>query len=515
MRAIFGTWVMLLCVSAAVAAPGRPPAPAPKPDENARRFAIELYQALDQISDSYVRPLPREKLYEAALKGLYRAARKPVPRALLAGLRQALAEADSPVDLRKAPPQDQREALFSRAYQEAGLGYEDATLAAYREASGLLDLHSGIVTAEQQRRSVGLDYESLGLGLELRGPLVEAVHPGGPAQRAGLLPGDVILSVEGRPANALPPRLAGALENKRVSDWPRPLGEKKKPEEPPAGLVRLRYLRTGKGEREAVVLRERFRAESVLGSRRRDNNSWDYFLDRKRGVAHVRIASLSRGTCSDLRDVLEGLQADGMRGLVLDLRWCPGGYLNEAVDVAGLFLGNECVATVQGRGREDSVYRAAGRHHYAELPLVVLVNYETSGGAELIAAALQDHKRARVVGQRTLGKASVQTPLPIGLENVGFKLTTGTFVRPSGKNLHRFPESRPGDDWGVLPDEDCRVSPALGARLKQDWLLWSLRPPRSMERLALDDPTADPQRRAACRALLRLLDAAPQLTRGK
>src|SRR5262249_23822343 len=248
-----------------------------------------------------------------------------------------------------------------------------------------------------------------------------------------------------------------------------------------------------KGKRDAVVLRERFRSECVLGSRRRTNNSWEYFIDRKNGIAHVRITSLCRGTGTDLREVMDGLLADGLHGLVLDLRWCPGGYLNEAVDVAGLFLGDESIATVKGRGREDSVYRGASAALCMTLPLVVLVNNETSGGAELIAAALQDHKRARIVGQRTLGKARVQTPLSIGLDGVGFKLTTGTFVRPGGKNLHRFPESQTRDDWGVIPDEDCRVSAALAAKLKQDWLLWSLRPPRSMDRLALDDPMSDPQ----------------------
>src|SRR5262249_14493934 len=136
-------------------------------------------------------------------------------------------------------------------------------------------------------------------------------------------------------------------------------------------------------------------------------------------------------------------------------------------------------------------------------PVVVLVNGETSGGAELIAAALQDHKRACVVGQRTLGKASVQTPLAVGVEGTGFKLTSGTFVRPAGKNLHRFPDSKAEDFWGVLPDEDARLSPELGKRLKGWWTLMSLRPGRSRERLALDDPRADPQPQLALAALRR------------
>jgi carboxyl-terminal processing protease len=279
--------------------------------------------------------------------------------------------------------------------------------------------------------------------------------------------------------------------------------------------VTLSYRRPGgSADRTATALREKYRPETVLGVSRHENNGWSYIADADRRIAHVRISALSRGTGDDLRAVIEGLLARDIRGMVLDLRWCPGGYLNEAIDVAGLFLGDELIATVKGRGREDSVYRG-GSKVATRLPLVVLVNAETMGGAELVVAALQDHGRAKVVGQRTHGKASVQTPLPTGIEGVGFKLTTGTFVRPSGKNLHRFTESRPSDDWGVRPDVDCRVSPALSARLKADWVLWSLRPAESLERLALDDPTADAQRRAAFQLLGRMISGGERLSRRK
>src|SRR5262249_54703093 len=149
-------------------------------------------------------------------------------------------------------------------------------------------------------------------------------------------------------------------------------------------------------------------------------------------------------------------------------------------------------------------------------PVLVLVNGETSGGAELIAAALQDNSRAKVAGQRTVGKGSIQTVVGIAVPDAGLKLTTGTFVRPSGKNLHRFADStaepdlpagrrrrQVGDDWGVRPDVDLRTSAALAKLLKEWWLLQTLRPGPSNEALPLDDPTADPQRLAAVEELLR------------
>jgi carboxyl-terminal processing protease len=269
------------------------------------------------------------------------------------------------------------------------------------------------------------------------------------------------------------------------------------------------YRRAGT-ERTAELWPERFRPETVLGVARRDDNTWNYLADTKLRIAHLRIAALGRGSAGELRGVLGEL--DKLGGLLLDLRWCPGGYLNEAVETAEMFLGKGVIATVRSRGHEEQVFRSLdGGHKLRSFPMVVLVNGDTSGGAELIAAALQDHKRAAVAGQRTLGKASVQTPLYLGVEGVAMKLTSGTFLRPTGKNLHRFAESKPGDDWGVLPDADgdCRVSAELGHRLQDWWLALSLRPGSSRERLALDDAGADPQRQFALALLRRRMAAKP------
>src|SRR5262249_36382320 len=159
---------------------------------------------------------------------------------------------------------------------------------------------------------------------------------------------------------------------------------------------------------------------------------WDYFADDKSRLGHVRIGALGKGTADELRLALLDLQRRKMRGLVLDLRWCPGGFLTEAVQVAELFLGEGTIATVKMRDRPDDVYRSPDGGKFRQFPIVVLINGDTVGGAELIAAALQDHRRAIVVGQRTRGKASVQTPIVVA-PGLDFKVTSGTFVRPSGK----------------------------------------------------------------------------------
>jgi carboxyl-terminal processing protease len=161
---------------------------------------------------------------------------------------------------------------------------------------------------------------------------------------------------------------------------------------------------------------------------------------------------------------------------------------------------------VRYRNRPEDVYRSTDGDKLCDFPMVVLINGDTVGGGELIAAALQDHRRAALVGQRTRGKGNVQTISPLG--TLGLKVTSGTLVRPSGKNLHRFPDSKPTDDWGVSPDagRGFRISPDLSRALQKWWERQTLRPGSSTERLPLDDPLIDPQRNAALEALTELMN---------
>jgi carboxyl-terminal processing protease len=374
----------------------------------------------------------------------------------------------------------------------------------------LLDPHSGVVTGEELRRGSGVDQQS-GVGVELVdnlgvGPVrIKRVVPGSPAQAGGLRPGDVIASVDDTPLKDVPAqwvddclRDGTDLETIRRVSVITIRGKKSEP-------VTLTVERPGwKEPRKVKLQRGDFQPETVLGIRRREDNSWDYLFDRKNKVGLIRLGGLGNTTAYDTRQALERLKRAEMRGLVLDLRWCPGGYLREAANTAAQFLGDAPLATIKTREREQKLTSEAGDNKFTDFPLAVLVNGETSGGAELIAAALQDNKRAVVVGQRTVGKASLQTVLPLNVNGCGLKLTTGTFVRPSGANLNRERDSRPGDDWGVRPDPglDERTSPDLARRLGEWWQQQTLRPGTSAEALPLDDPEADPQLVAAVRAVL-------------
>jgi C-terminal processing protease CtpA/Prc len=491
----------------AVAAPVPTPLPAapvaprtgPEGPPEALVFAQQLLAVVHQVTEQYVRPVERTEVLYAALAGLYEAARLPVPEKLRSAVENATAENERTDLIRRA-----REDVDSA---EALQGHNPLVVCCQAMVR-VLDPHCGVITGEEQRRALGLGNECEGAGLEVQdypgsGPLVvKLVHPGGPAQRAGLRPGDEITHLDGQPVKDVPADRVRQLLTAGLPSGPPPVGGEE-PLPAPVAPLRVAYQRPG-GKCTTVALeRQHFRPETILGVARRDENSWEYLVDRKRRLAHVRVAALARGSAEELHAVVARLHAEGLGGMILDLRWCPGGFLDEAVEAARLFLGDGVVATVKSRQKEDVVYRGKGEDAFLDFPIVVLVNGETSGGAELIAAALEDHGRARVAGQRTLGKGSVQTPLHLGVGLGGMKLTSGTFSRPSGKNLHRFPESTPGDDWGVCPDPrlEFRVSVELGRTLKQWWLQQTLRPGESTERLPLDDPTADPQRQGALEAL--------------
>jgi carboxyl-terminal processing protease len=514
MRALLVSPCLLFCpilLAAPVPVGSRTAAPSAKQEwiPEALNYAQSLLSVVNQVSASYVREVDQVDLLEAALTGLYQAARQPVPSNLRAELKR-LDDAERVNFLIRA-----RHHLGSCAMLQ---NHRDL-LESCRTMLRTLDPHSGVITLEDRKNQPWGD-QPVGIGLELAdnfgaGPLrVSKVHPGGSAQRAGMLPGDVITEIEADPVEGKTSAQATSLIQKHARagaypGWNLDIPPPGMPEAAPRP-VRVTFARPGQKLRQITLEFQTGRPESVLGVIRRQKNTWDYLLDRKHKVAYVRITSLNRGTADELIHVLAGV-AEEARGLILDLRWCPGGFLDEALNVSGLFLDEDRLIT-EIRGRKDTrkEYRNPQTRHYLSLPLVVLVNGETSGGAELVAAALQDHQRATIVGQRSRGKASVQTALYISLPGSGIKLTSGEFIRPSRKNLHRRSDSRRSDDWGVRPSPglEFRISPDLNRHLHDAYDRLALRPGTSIKRLSLDDPTEDPQRQAALAAVLDRMRAA-------
>jgi carboxyl-terminal processing protease len=211
------------------------------------------------------------------------------------------------------------------------------------------------------------------------------------------------------------------------------------------GLVRLQLVR------DVVPL------PSVKGYRLRTDSNWEFMLNEERKIGYIRLGYLGNQSHGEVARVLEHLKAQGMKALILDLRHNPGGSLDVAINVADLFLEKGTIVTVKARDGEKA-YEAKAEGTFSGFPIVALVNRKTASAAEVIAAALQDHERAVITGERTFGQGIVRTIIPLKGGIGALKLPVAAYYRPSGKNVNRYPHLKDSDDWGVLPNLGCEIA---------------------------------------------------------
>ncbi|MGL4554265.1 MAG: S41 family peptidase, partial [Gemmataceae bacterium] len=309
---------------------------------------------------------------------------------------------------------------------------------------------------------VGYDRNNAGR-LTVISPMV-----GTPAYEAGVLAGDTVVKIDGKPTDAMRMNEAVDLIQGR-----------------PGTTVTLTILRDGVKEAKDYPLeRAVIKVPSVMGDLRKadDPKQWEWFVDKPNDLAYVRVTNFGKTTAAELREVVAKLEKDGARGLVIDLRNNPGGLLKAAVEMSDLFLHDGVIVSTKGRNYKDETYRAkadgtlmGGVGH--EVPIAVLVNRYSASASEIVAAALQDHRRAVVVGERSYGKGSVQNIILMEGDTSALKLTTASYWRPSGKNIHRFPDAKDfesakvaPDEWGVKPDAGLEVKVKDDERL--EYLVW-------------------------------------------
>lgn len=295
---------------------------------------------------------------------------------------------------------------------------------------------------------------------------VESPMPGTPAYHAGVQPNDLILKVNGKGTDELTMQEARKLI----------LG-------PPGTQVTLTILHEGSKQSEDVTLtRAVIELHPIMGFARDSNDpsKWDFIADKANGIGYIRLTTFSEKSDTELRDAVLEAERQGAKSLVLDLRDNPGGLLTQAVSVADLFLNEGVIVSTEGRqpGRSwsakpgDTVFEPA-----AKRPMAVLVNRGTASAAEIVAAALQDHGRAVVVGERSYGKGSVQKVYELPGRNAAVKLTTEKWLTPAGKNIHRWPDSTEADQWGVKPNAGLEV------KLTDEQVLAYIRHMRSLDRI--------------------------------
>ncbi len=317
-----------------------------------------------------------------------------------------------------------------------------------------LDPHSGFINQDDFRQFRQQSQGKFGgvgirLGMDRAGQfLVESPIPGTPAYDAGIMAGDLILKVDGHSTEQ--------WSLKKVVDTIQ--GE-------PGSEVTLTVIHEhGKEPVDKTMKRAEIKIESIMGDKRMQDNlkEWDFWVDPDNKVGYIRLNAFTETTVDELTRVVEQLQNAGMRGLVIDLRGNPGGLLRAAVDVSSMFLPEgKTVVTTKGRGGVvEEVYNAQHKNPKIKAggyPIAILINRFSASASEIVSAALQDHARAVIIGERSYGKGSVQNLIPMEANKSALKITTASYWRPSGRNIHRFPDSKEDDEWGVRPNKGYEI----------------------------------------------------------
>ncbi len=265
---------------------------------------------------------------------------------------------------------------------------------------------------------------------------------GTPAYQAGIRAGDRILRIDGQTTQGM--SLQAAAQRLRG-----------KPGQP----VQLTIQRPGQAEPlDLTIVRAMIQVDSVLGDRRDSEGRWQFWLPGYEGIGYIRIENFGQHTVQEFRQAMDSLVRQGLKGLILDLRNNPGGLLSAAVGVCEMFLKEGTIVTTRTRsGQIKKEYSASGLHVYSGFPIAVLVNQYTASASEIVAACLQDHHLAVIVGQRTYGKGTVQEILELEPALGALKLTTASYWRPSGQDINRSKTATEKDPWGVQPDPGYEV----------------------------------------------------------
>lgn len=282
---------------------------------------------------------------------------------------------------------------------------------------GLEDPHASFLDAQAYRQfsQEHLTGQFSGVGLWLNRDQdqikIVTVLDTSPAEEAGILAGDVITAVDGKSISGL------SLDEVAQKI----LGK-------PGTQVRIGILRTEEGHKEFVLGRKKLELPSVKSS-------------LKGSVGVIELISFTGGVGQKVRDAISSLEGRGAKGFILDMRGNPGGVLDQAVEVASLFLDGGVVVAYRERGKEEVVFEAEGKQQ-TKLPLVVLVDEGSASASEIVAGAIQDRHRGLIVGKETYKKGSVQRVFGLS-DGSAIKLTIASYFTPSGRAI---------GERGVIPD---------------------------------------------------------------
>ena len=309
------------------------------------------------------------------------------------------------------------------------LKYQDLVYAALKGMLNTLDPHSEFMEPDKykelQNDTQGA-FGGLGIVISMKDNFITVVSPmeDSPGFKAGILSGDRIIKIDGKSTERM--SLQDAVKTLR--------GE-------PGTDVKITVLRPSSGlVKDYKLTRSVINIDMV-----KDINGKKEFPLGENKIGYIRLVQFGEKTSADLEAAIKKLKAQGMQALVLDLRWNPGGLLEQAVDVCEKFLPRgSLVVTTEGRNpSQNQVRKARGRGDELNgMPMVVLVNLGSASASEIVAGCLKDSKRAIVLGEKTFGKGSVQSIMPLS-DGSALRLTTAKYYTPSHKVIH---------EEGITPD---------------------------------------------------------------
>lgn len=415
--------------------------------------AIEIFASTDQLVENFPGLADREKAdawLEIIRRERARLAEIPADKVTRRDYHRILPE------LMRANPRtiDVPEAVVLREFGEG---------ATYRLEDIYEDQYTQMIWPEQLRRfqqQVQGDFVGVGILIrhdDKRELMVQNPLEGSPASRAGIEEQDRIIEVDGVPTT-------GWSLTRAVDEITGPRGEE----------VVLSIAREGEEETVDVpIVRDRIKIRSVNGWYKKALDEegapeWDWWVDREAGIGYVRLTSFNDDSFDDFLDALGQMQADrSIEGLVLDLRFNPGGLLESAIRFSNLFVSEGRIVSCEDRDGQTVWARPAQRQlaFLEGKPLVVLVNPGSASASEIVSGCLQAHGAAVVVGERSFGKGSVQTVHDVSDPQGGpaaFKITNQYYALPpaAGEERGRLVHKMPGStDWGVNPGVTVEMTP--------------------------------------------------------
>ncbi|MHA7812285.1 MAG: S41 family peptidase [Phycisphaerales bacterium] len=280
------------------------------------------------------------------------------------------------------------------------------------------------------------EYVGIGAEVQVRDGWLTISSPldGSPAWKAGVMADDRVVAIDGE-----------STEGQTIDESiDRLTGE-------PNTTVTITVER-GAETLEIDIVRDHIKVQAVKGFMREGGDGeWMHLIDPSTGISYIRLTQFTPGCAQEVKDAIEHTRQElggDLNGLILDLRFNPGGLLDEAVEIADLFIEEGTIVSTKGRMFDEAIDRATSEGTITDLPLLVMVNGQSASASEVLSGALSDQGRAVILGTRSFGKGSVQTVRPLESGAGVLKITEQYYYLPSGRLLHRRDDSTV---WGVDP----------------------------------------------------------------